>query len=121
MLILVMVGKQFDQASMGSPLGPVLANIFMAELEIAKISSCGNYFKNWKWFVGYVFATVLPDKIGYRVDQPNTFDKSIQVTYDMEEDNKLSFLNTTIYWKPTTRCLYWLALTFDIAMAENDS
>ena len=40
--------KQFDGVSMGTPLGSVLANMFMAELEITMIHSFGNYLKNWK-------------------------------------------------------------------------
>ena len=33
---------QVDGVAMGSPLGPILANIFMAELEIAMIPSLEN-------------------------------------------------------------------------------
>ena len=54
---------QLDGVAMGSPLGPVLANIFMTELEIAMIPSLGNYLQNWKRFVDDTFAFVLPDKI----------------------------------------------------------
>ena len=37
---------QVEGVAMRSPLGPVLANIFMTELEIAMIPSFGNYLLN---------------------------------------------------------------------------
>ena len=49
---------------MASPLGPVLGNIYMTDLEITMISSLGNYLQNWKRFVDDTFAFFLPDKIG---------------------------------------------------------
>ena len=68
---------------MGSPLGPVLANIFMTELEIAMIPSLGNYLQNWERFVDDTFAFVLPDNIGYIVNQLNSFDENIQFLFEM--------------------------------------
>ena len=78
---------------MGSPLGPILANIFMTELEIAMISSLGNYLQNWKQFVDDTFAFASPVKIGYIVNQLNSLDENIQLNFEMEEENKLAFLD----------------------------
>ena len=109
---------QVDGLPMGSPLGPVLANIFMTELEIEMIPSLGNYLQNWKRFVDDTFAFVLPDKIEYIVNQFNTCDENIQFIFEMEEENKLAFLdvmvitntndsiNITVYQKPTNRDIY---------------
>ena len=72
---------------MGSPLGPVLANIFMTELEIVMISLLGNYLQNWKQFIDNIFAFVLPDKIGYIVNLLNSFNENIQFIFEMEEEN----------------------------------
>ena len=103
---------------MRSPLGPVLANIFMTELEIAMIPSFGNYLLNWKRSVDDTFAFVLPDKTGYIVNQLNSFDENIKFTFEMEKENKLTFLdvmvigntndiiNTTLYRKPTNTDIY---------------
>ena len=62
---------------MGSPLGHVLANIFMTELEITMIPSLGNYLQNWKEFVDDTLAFVLTDKIGHIANQLNFFELKI--------------------------------------------
>ena len=61
---------------------------------------------------------MLPDKIIYKVNQLNSLDESIQFTFEMEEENKLIFLdvmiirntnctiNTTVYRKPTNTDIY---------------
>ena len=59
----------------------------MTELEIAMIPSLGNYLQNWKQFVDDTFMFVLPDKIGYIVNQLNSFDENIQFTCEIEEEN----------------------------------
>ena len=59
----------------------------MTELEIAMIPSLGNYLQNWKQFVDDTFMFVLPDKIGYIVNQFNSFDENIQFTCEIEEEN----------------------------------
>ena len=87
---------QLDGEAMESPLGSVLANIFMKELEIAMMSLLGNYLQNWKRFVGDTFAFVLPDKIGYIVNQLNFLIENIQFTFEMEEENKLAFFDVMV-------------------------
>ena len=42
---------QVDGVAMGSPLGPVLGNIFMVELETSVIPSLSNKVKLWKRFI----------------------------------------------------------------------
>ena len=114
MFILFMVGE----LATGLPVGLVLENIFMTELEITMITSLGNYLQNWKRFVDDTFVFLLPDKIGYIVNQLNSFDENIQFTFEMEAENKLAFLdvmvirntndtiNTTVYRKPTNTGIY---------------
>ena len=72
---------------MGSPLGPVLANVFMTELEIAMIPSLENYLIHFSVssirFVDDTFAFVLPDKIEYILNQLNSFDENIHFTFEM--------------------------------------
>ena len=40
--------QQIDSLAMGSPLGPILAGIFMVELETATVPTLGNYYVNGK-------------------------------------------------------------------------
>ena len=49
--------QQNDGVAMGSPLGPVLAGIFMVELKNRLVPTLGNMVLNWKRFVD--------DTIGY--------------------------------------------------------
>ena len=109
---------KLTEVAMESPLGPVLANTFMTELEIAMIPSLGSYLQNCKRFVDDTFAFVLPDKIGYILNQLNSFDENIQFTFEMEDENKLAFpdlmvirstndtINTTVYRRPTNTYIY---------------
>ena len=47
---------QVNGVAMGSPLGPVLANIFMIELEISVIPNLSNKVKLWKIFVNDTYC-----------------------------------------------------------------
>ena len=101
--------------AMRSPLGPVLANIFMTELDITMIPSLGNCLQNWKRSVDETFASV---KFWWLPHYQTAFDENIQFTDEMEEDNKLAFLevmvirnkddtiNTKVHLKPTNTCIY---------------
>ena len=82
------------------------------------IPSLRNYLQNWERFIDNTFAFVSPDKIAYIVNQLNSFDENIQFTFEMEEENKLAFLdvmvirnkngtiNTTAYRKATNTDIY---------------
>ena len=65
---------QVHGVAMGSPLGPILANIFMTELEIEMIPLLGNYLPHWKRSLDDTFAFVLLAKIEFIVNHFNTFD-----------------------------------------------
>ena len=48
---------------MGSPLGPLFANIYMCELENKIIPQLNNYMNNWTRYVDDTLAFIKPDKI----------------------------------------------------------
>ena len=87
----------------------------MTELEITLVPSLVNYLQNWKRFLDDTFVFALPDKLGYTLNQLNSFGEKNRFTFEMEEEIKLAFpdvmairntndtFNTTFYRKPTTQ------------------
>ena len=97
---------------MESPLGQVLAGIFMVDLETWIVPKFGNMILNWKKSVDDTIGYVKNDSIGIILSKLNYFHSNIQFTYEVEEENKLSFLDvllirnenfieTKVYEKPT--------------------
>ena len=48
---------------MGSPLGPLLVNIFMSKLEEHLILTLGESLVHWKGYVGDTHACINPNKL----------------------------------------------------------
>ena len=102
--------KQIDGVSMCSPLGPVLANIIMTELESTLVKELVDK-SLVKLYMRYVDDTLLlvKDKdINYIQKLLNSFDKNIKFTVDTFPDGKVHFLDikvdknhTDIYYKDT--------------------
>ena len=78
----------------------------------------------WVRYVDDTFASVNPDSINTVLTQLNNFHPSIAFTYELEEQNRLPFLDvqvirtgltteTTVYRKPTNQNLYlhWNSFT----------
>ena len=78
---------------MGSPLGSVLAGIFMVELETEIIPTLGNTVFNWKRFVDDTIGYVKNGSIDIILSKLNSFQPHIQFTYETEKENKLPFLD----------------------------
>ena len=54
---------QSDGVSMGSPLGPILAGIFMVELETTLIPSLDNLILKWRRYVDDTFCFVKTEYV----------------------------------------------------------
>ena len=102
---------------MGSPLGPVLADIFMVELENNMVSVLQENLSFWKRYADDTICFVKIGTISYITKILNNFDPKIKFTYEVEKDCKLTFLDellikkgnniiTTIYRKATTNDIY---------------
>ena len=103
---------------MGSPLGPVIAGIFMVELERTLVPKLAQHMYPWNRYVDDTIAWIKQDSVEYVTQQLNSFHENIQFTYEMESDNKISFLDillirkndseieTTVYRKPTDNDIY---------------
>ena len=74
---------------MGSLLGPVLANIFMAELEKNIIPPLSDK-KLWKCYVDDTLAIVKTDAVKNLLPSTNCCHGDIQFTMEMKPNNKIS-------------------------------
>ena len=85
--------------AMGSPLGPVLANIYMVELEKSIIPTLSDHLKIWKRYVDDTLAFVKIGMHDYVLDRLNSFDEKIKFTYELSREDTINFLDTKIMWK----------------------
>ena len=102
--------KQIDGVSIGSPLGPVLANIIMTKLEstIVKELVDKSLVKLYMRYVDDTLLLVKDKDINYIHKRLNSFDKNNKFTIDNFPDGKVHFLDikvdknhTDIYYKDT--------------------
>ena len=102
---------------MAPPLGPVLAGIFMVELETWIIPTLWNMAWNCKMFVDDTIGYVKNGSIDIILSKLNSFYPNIQFTYEIEEENKVpffvvflirnrNFLETKVYRKSTNNNIY---------------
>ena len=109
---------QIDGIAMGSPLGPVLANIFMISLEEAILPSIKKHVAHWKRYVDDTHAYINLSKIEFVLEKLNNRHPNIQFTREIEENQKITFfdvlvtrtrgnkLETTVFRKETNTDLY---------------
>ena len=109
---------------MGSPLGPVFANIFLGHLEETYFVNCPSFPKFYRRYVDDIFAIV--DHEGQAKQFCNFLNSThpnMSFTMETEQDGKLNFLDTVVnkndtvfftslYRKPTFTGLYtnWSSL-----------
>ena len=109
--------QQCDGVAMGSPLGPVVARIFMVVLERTLLPRLREYMTPWKRYVDNTIAAIKLTSIDHVLMILNTFHKNIKFTYELEINKKISFLDvllirknetleTTIYRKSTNDGVY---------------
>ena len=103
--------QQMDGVVMGNPLGPTLANAFIAYHKVKWLNDCPEVFKSLV-YRRYVDDTFLifksPSHVPLVLKYLNSKHPNIEFTSDTESDNKLPFLDeqgngfsTSIYRKPT--------------------
>ena len=117
--------EQTDGVSMGSPLGPTLANVFLCHWEELWLKKCPTKFKPL-YYKRYMDDTFLlfssEDHYKKFFRYINSRHKNMSFTYEVESDDKLPFLDvlvsrencssqlksftTNIYRKPTFSGLY---------------
>ena len=118
--------EQIDGVSMGNPLGPLFANVFMAELEsknMDRLKSLGVVF--WIRYVDDIFAILKSETCAEQVlSHLNIVHSNIKFTTEVEKNNSIPFLDvlvkrkkgrlhTEMYRKTTFTGVYlnWYSLT----------
>ena len=108
---------QNDGVAMGSPLGPVLSDIFMIELETSLLPELTDYIQFWKRYVDDTICFIIVGSVNYILSVLNSFDVNIKFTYQLEHEGKLPFLDvllcrsgkkiyTTVYRKAINNDVY---------------
>ena len=108
---------QTDGVAMGSPLVPVLAQIFMVELERSLVPLLTAELSFWKRYVDDIITSVKIGTVDHILSMSNNFHPHTQFTYETEYNFKLAFLDvmlcrneenivTTVYRKVTNAHVY---------------
>ena len=112
------VYKQNDGVCMGNPLGPVIANIFMVELECTLVPRMGDALTEWIRYVDDTFTFVRKGELQNIMDALNSFHSDIQFTHEVESNGVIAFLDvqvqrkedgnftTSVYRKKTSSDIY---------------
>ena len=106
--------EQLEGAAMGSPLSPIIANLYMEEFEIKALNTAPNPPTLWKRFVDDTFVVIKKCHQEEFFHHINTIEDSIQFTAETTQaDGTLPFLDvlvipqadgsisTAVYRKPT--------------------
>ena len=114
LLFLAKFYEQVEGAAMGSPVSPIVANLYMEYVEQKALSTAPNPPRFWCRFVEDTFAIHKEvNKQGF-IQHINSVDLAVKFTVeDIKEDGSIPFLNTivkpeadgtlsiTLYRKPT--------------------
>ena len=86
--------KQIHGCAMGSPVSPVVANICTDVIENIAFEMTPTKPKTWKRFVDDSFSIIKKTAINSFLNLLNDIDPNISFITELEQDNKISFLDT---------------------------
>ena len=115
-------GKHYEQIegdAMGSPISPIVANLYIENFEVEEINTAPHPPHLWKRYVDDTFTIIRSSHRSEFLEHINSIDENIQFTSeDQREDELMPFLDiliipnedgslsTTVYRKPTHTDLY---------------
>ena len=108
--------KQTDGVSMGSSLGPVLANIIMRQMEseVVKTLETKGVIKQYMRYVDDTLLLIKPENIDTVLRKFNSFHNNLHFTVDTFDGGDIHFLDikiegieTDLYHKPTNTGQYF--------------
>ena len=109
---------QAECVTMGSPLGAVyFAGIFMVESERTIAPTLREHMSPWKRYVDDTISYIKEESIEHVLSKLNGYHDNIEFTYEIENDDKLPFLDVlvirkdceveaTVYRKSTNNAIY---------------
>ena len=86
---------QANGVAMGSSLGPVLAGIFMVELERTILPTLKEHMSPWKRYVDGTISYIKEESIEHVSSRLNGYHENIEFTYEIE---KLVSYLSWVYW-----------------------
>ena len=116
---------------MGSPLGPVLAGIFMVEFERTILLTLREHMSPWKRYVDDTISYIKEESTEHVLSELNGYHNKTEFKYEIEIDAKLPFLDvlvirnnyeaeTTVYRKSNNNDMSSLVVVFPNNMKRRD-
>ena len=94
--------RQFHGCAMGSPVSPVIANLYMEEIEERAITNTTYPPKEWDRYAEDVFCIMKKDAVSSFHKELNSIDPHISFTIEHEANGQIAFLDTLISWNSGT-------------------
>ena len=88
--------KKIHSCAMGSHVSPVVANLYMEEIEKIAINATPVSPKVWKQYVDDSFCIIKSDAVASFHDSLNSIDQHISFTIKHKYNGQLPFLDTLI-------------------------
>ena len=91
--------RQVNGVAMGSPLGPVIANIFMVELEKKVIPTISDKVSLWYRYVDDTFTFVKKGEVDNVLRILDNFHNNIKFTFEKQTNDAIAFLDVKVIRK----------------------
>ncbi|CAH2098873.1 unnamed protein product [Euphydryas editha] len=91
---------QVDGVAMGSPVSPIVADIYMEDFEVRALKTAPISPRFYKRYVDDTFTILPTDSTCIFLEHLNSINNNIQFTMELEANNTLAFLDVLIIRNP---------------------